>query len=320
MNQWKKTTTDLPGRRPVSSGATIGGHIRYFVQRALLNIRQNMFVNVVTISTIALAMLIVSIFLLLVVNLESASLKWSDRVQITTYFDKDLTPPEQDALKKKIVAIPGASRVTFVSKEQAFSNFKSRLKGQEKLLEGVSAAILPASFEISLRKTSRDMDGVEAFVSSLKQVEGITDVQYGEEWVRRFNTFLTIMRIMGFLLGMFLLTAVIFIVFNTIKLTVYSRRDELEVMALVGATRFFIKAPFLIEGVIQGALGALIAILALGGLYLLFLHNAGNFMVFNSFSATLMFLPPIYLAALLLGGISLGFVGSLASLKRFINL
>jgi len=109
------------------------------------------------------------------------------------------------------------------------------------------------------------------------------------------------------------------IVSNTIKLTIYARRDELEVMALVGASRFFIKAPFLVEGIIQGGAGGLLAMGLLFGLYEGFLHNAGSFLTFNPGTAGLSFLPMEYVYGILLAGIVLGFIGSLTSLKRFIN-
>ena len=157
-------------------------------------------------------------------------------------------------------------------------------------------------------------------MTALKRIPGITEVQYGEEWVRRFNLFLNFMRLLGALLGAFLVVAVIFIVSNTIKLTIYARRDELEVMSLVGATRFFIKAPYLVEGVIQGGAGAVLAMALLFGLYELFMYNADSFLTFNPVTSGLSFLPPEYLGAILLSGVVLGFVGSLTSLKRFITI
>lgn len=321
MNRWKqkKTAASQPNKRPTLSGDRFGGRFGYFVSRALINVRQNMFVNVITIGTITLALLIVSLFLLVFVNLENAAENWSERVQVTVYLDRDLTVQEQSALRTRITAIPGAARVNYVSRDEALKRFKGRLRGQETLLEGVRPEILPTSFEIALKSSSRDTPGVEAFVSNLKRIPGINEVQYGEEWVRRFNTFLNFMRMLGALLGSFLVIAVVFIVSNTIKLTIYARRDELEVMSLVGATRFFIQAPFLIEGVIQGTLGALLSMALLVGLYQAFLHNAGNFLAFNPAASGLAFLPLEYVGGIVLAGILLGFIGSLTSLKRFIN-
>ena len=285
----------------------------------MTNLRQNIFVNVVTIGTITLALLIVSLFLLVFVNLESAAQNWSERVQVTVYFDKELTSQEQGAFRSKISALPAVARVNYVDREEALKRFKSRLRGQETLLEGVRPEILPTSLEISLKRDNRDTQGVEAFVTMLKRISGIREVQYGEEWVRRFNTFLNFMRLLGALLGGFLVLAVIFIVSNTIKLTIYARRDELEVMSLVGATRFFIKAPFLIEGIVQGGIGSLLAIGLLLGLYEGFLQNADNFLSFNPVTAGFAFLPMEYVGGILLAGVVLGFIGSLTSLKRFIN-
>jgi cell division transport system permease protein len=321
LNKWKKKTSPAikPNKRPTLAGEGFGGRLVYFFSRALYNVRQNIFVNVVTIGTITLALLIVSLFLLVFVNLETAAENWSERVQVTVYFNREITQQEQSAFRSKIIAIPGASRVSYVSRDEALKRFKGRLRGQETLLEGVRPEILPTSFEIALKRSSRDTQGVEAFVSALKRIPGIDEVQYGEEWVRRFNTFLNFMRMLGAMLGTFLVIAVLFIVSNTIKLTIYARRDELEVMALVGATPFFIKAPFLIEGIIQGGAGALLSMGLLLGLYEGFLHNAGNFLSFNPATAGLSFMPMGYAGGILMSGIVLGFVGSLTSLKRFIN-
>jgi cell division transport system permease protein len=322
LNRWKKKAppASQPNKRPNLAGEGFGGRLGYFFSRALTNVRQNIFVNVVTVGTITLALLIVSLFLLVFVNLENAAENWSERVQVTVYFDHELAAQEQAALRGRINALPGVARIGYVSRDEALKRFTARLRGQETLLEGVRSDVLPTSFEISLKRANRDTQGVEAFVASLKRIPGITEVQYGEEWVRRFNTFLNFMRLVGALLGVFLVIAVVFIVSNTIKLTIYSRRDELEVMALVGATRFFIKAPFLIEGVLQGAGGAMIAVGLLWGLFEGFLHNAGSFLTFNPATSGLAFLPLEYVGGIAVAGILLGLIGSLTSLKRFITI
>ncbi|MDD2852088.1 MAG: permease-like cell division protein FtsX [Desulfuromonadaceae bacterium] len=321
MNKWKKKphTTPKPYKRPALSGGGFGGRSGFFLARAVTNIRQNIFVNVVTIGTITLALLIVSLFLLVFINLESAVENWSERVQVTVYFDKEPTVQEQSSLREKISALPEVSHVGYVSRDEALKRFKKRLRGQETLLDGVRPETLPASIEIALKQTYRDTMSVENFVISLKRIPAITEVQYGEEWVRRFNSFITFARLLAALLGGFLVIAVVFIVSNTIKLTIYSRREELEVMSLVGATRFFIRAPFLLEGLIQGIAGAVLSLILMFVLFELFLQNAGSFLTFNPADSGLSFLPIEYICGLLIAGAALGFIGSLTSLKRFIN-
>lgn len=295
------------------------GRTRYFFARAMGNVRQNLFIHTVSSGTIALALLIFSLFLLVYVNLEGAADNWSKKVQVTAYFDQEVNQPELALMKSRVLAIAGTDTVNYISKDQAVERFRSRLKGQEALLTGVSADILPASLEIGLKKGSRSSEAIEAYVARLRSVPGISEIQYGEEWVRRFNTFLNFARLVGALLGAFIFIAVVFIVSNTIKLTVYSRKEEIELLNLVGATRMFIKAPFLIEGTLQGLVGSGVAVVMLSAVYLAFLNNAGNFLPFDPAHAGLSFLPPSFVAGIFLGGVSLGFLGSLTSLRRFIN-
>ena len=312
-------TAKTKAGRPKLAQEGFWGRLGYFFARALANLRQNVFVSVVTVGTITLALLIAALFLLVYVNLDRMAEGWSDKVQITAYFDREPSPLAVAALKSRVKAIPGTSKVVFVSKQEAEVKLRARLKGQESLLEGISSEVLPASLEIRLDRGHRDASAVAGYVAALKQISGITEVQYGEEWVQRFNAFMNFFRLMGTLLGGFLVITVLFIVSNTIKLTIYARKEELELLGLVGATRFFIKAPFLIEGVLQGALGAVLSLLCLAGCYAAFLRNAGNLLGMNPAGAGLCFLPAGHLAAIVLGGILLGFIGSATSLRRFIN-
>jgi cell division transport system permease protein len=307
-------------KRPKLAREGVMGRIHYFVERAFINIRQNLLVTLLTIGTITLAFLILSLSLLIYVNLERVTESWSDRVQVTAYFTEDLSPGDLATLKAKITALEGTSDIKYIPKDEALKRFYGRLKGQEALLEGVSSEILPSSLEIHLKKNSRDSTSISRYVERLKKIPMITEVQYGEEWVKRFSHFMNLIRFAGILVAGFIVLAVVFIVANTIKLTIYARKDELDLMGLVGATRLFIKVPYLIEGVVQGVIGAVLAILILLGVYLAFLNNADFFFSFNTMEAGLLFLPATYLVALVFGGAALGFLGSLASLKRFISL
>jgi cell division transport system permease protein len=276
--------------------------------------------SLLTIGTITLALLIISLFMLFYVNMEGTLEQWSSKIAITVYYEKELAPLEITSLKNGIMALGGADSVTYTSKEEALKRFRARLKGQETLLEGVGADILPASLEVTLKKQYRSTEAVSLFVAALKRMPGVGEIQYGEEWVRKFLSFFQFLRVIGFLVGGFLLLSVLFIVSNTIKLTILARKDELEILGLVGATPLFIKTPFLLEAMFQGAVGAILAITILTAGYFAVLSNAGNFLSFNPAATGLIFLPPVYVAGIIIGGILLGFIGSLASLKKFITI
>lgn len=304
--------------RPPAVAKSSGGRLGYFTRKALGNLQNNRLVALITICTITLALLIISLFMLIYVNMEGTIDQWSRKVAVTVYFDTEPPPQELALLRNRISVLPGTESVQYISREEAHKIFRSRLKGQESLLEGVSADILPSSFEITLKKEFRSTDSVNLYVGRLKQVQGVGEVQYGEEWVKKFLTFFQFIRIIGLLIAGFLILAVLFIVSNTIKLTVLARHDELEILALVGATPFFIKAPFLIEGMVQGAVGAAVAVAILTAGYYSMLANAVNFLAFNPADAGLIFLPLSHIVALILGGVFLGFIGSLVSLKKLI--
>jgi cell division transport system permease protein len=306
-------------KRPIPGSGGIISLTGYFFRRSLLNIRQNLLINVLAVVTITLSFLIVSLFLLVFVNLEGAGEIWSEKVQVTVYFDRELNSKEYVALRNVIMTLQGTDTVGYVSKDEALKRFRARLKGQEALLDGVPSEILPASLEIRLKQAYRTSDAVMAYVARLKKIPTISEVQYGEEWVRRFNTFMNFMRFAGALLGGFIALAVLFIISNTIKITIYSRREEVELLELVGATRFFIKVPFLIEGILQGVCGALLALLILAGVSWAFLNHAGNFMLFNPQESGLVFIPVTYCIAIVATGVLVGFMGSLTSLHRFVN-
>jgi len=307
------------GKRPKLQQEGFFGLISYFFARAAMNIRQNFLVNFLTIVTISLSILIFSLLLLLYINLEKVTEQWSERVQVTAYFDNELSQQELKNLVSRIQSLDGTGKIAYVTKNEALKRFRERLSGQESLLDEVSAEILPASLEIHLKKDFRGGEPLHSYTEKLRKVPGISEIQYGEDWVRRFNNFMDFMKLLGLFVGGFLVLAVIFIVANTIKLTIYARKDELEILGLVGATRLFIKIPFIIEGVFQGAAGAVLAIAVLYGLYYGFLSNAASFLSFNPLECNTIFLPPVYMAGILGGSTMLGFLGSLTSLKRFIS-
>ena len=306
-------------KRSVQGSGGVVDLTGYFFRRTFLNIRQNLLINVLAVVTITLSFLIVSLFLLVFVNLEGVSEIWSEKVQVTVYFDRELNSKEFVALRNVIMTLEGTDTVGYVSKDEALKRFRARLKGQEALLAGVPSEILPSSLEIRLKKAYRSSGAVEAYVARLKKIPTISEVQYGEEWVRRFNTFMNFMRFAGALLGGFIALAVLFIISNTIKITIYSRREEVELLELVGATRLFIRIPFLIEGMLQGFCGALLALLILAGVSWAFLNHAGTFLLFNPQEAGLIFIPATYCGAIVATGVLVGFVGSITSLHRFVD-
>jgi cell division transport system permease protein len=292
----------------------------YMLRRAFRNISQSPFLCAAAVATVAVSLTLLGFFAIMVVNVQLMTGEWSQEVQVIAYLEE---VPQERSLKGLIDEVGRNSAVegvVFVSSQQAYDRFAKRLQQDADLLSGLEPGFLPASLEITLREEFRTREGVSTLVSALNQNPLLSDLRYGQEWLERFEAFVRLLKVAGVILGGFLLFAALFIVANTIKLTLYARRDELEIMALVGATPLFIKLPFLLEGALQGAAGG---VLALGGTFLLFhlfLQEGMTALLLATGTSHVVFLPGIYQLAILAGGALLGFFGSLFSLRKFVRL
>jgi cell division transport system permease protein len=293
--------------------------LRYVIRRTLQNIGGNLFPNLTTIGIIAISMLIFSTFTLIAFNLTSFLKIWEDKIEVIAYLKKETPLKEVESLLKKARQLEGVDALKYVSPSDAMAFMEAKLGSQKNLLEGIQPGVLPPSFEIQLKKEYRNPTKIKEVVSRLKQFPQIEEIQYGQEWVETFSALVHILHVTQWILGGLLLAAMIFIISNTLQLTVSSRREEIEIMHLVGASPAFVQVPFYIEGLIQGLFGAGLAI------FFLFLLHKGFFLYIPPSIQTwlagipILFLPPEAIARILLGGMVLGIFGSVVASMRFLR-
>jgi len=202
-----------------------------------------------------------------------------------------------------------------VSKEEAEADLRRALGDQAGLLDGLRKNPLPASFEIIFKDVRHGSIDPREIKQRLEDLDGVDEVQYSEQWIERLEGLLYMLKMTGLVTGALLCLAVLFIITNTIKLTIYARRDEIEIFKLVGATDRFVKIPFLIEGVIHGILGGL---LALGTLFLIYaLISVNAIQVFGLPVLTITFLPQAHMLLIVLLSLALGLAGSFIAIGRF---
>lgn len=294
--------------------------LRYFCQRTIFSMKQSPLLCSATIGTVAIALMLLSFFTLIVLNVQNLTKQWSRDIQVVVYLDQ---VPSQSALEQwleEVQMYPEVEEVTYVSQHEAFERFKERLGQNKDLLDGLMPEILPAALEISLKENARSREGTESLISLLKSNEAFNNFRYGQEWLDRYDAFIFLLQLTGSLAGGFLIFATLFIISNTIKLTIYARRDELEIMGLIGATPMFIKAPFMAEGALQGIIGA---ILALGGchmLYYFFLKKGLAALLTTAAAENIHFLPWTVQGAVIATGLLLGFIGSVLPLRKFVRI
>ena len=226
-------------------------------KRAIQDIRDHRFLNSVTIITIAISILIVSSFALFFVNANDIINSWKKGIKIMVYLKPDTPEIKISKLIHKIQHMDGIRDVRFISKNEAFQELKKQMKRQPSLFENLKENPLPDAFEIRLKISFQNQEKVEILATRLESFPQIDEVEYGQRWLGQFTNFFNLFRLTGYAMGGLFFIATLLIVANTIRLVLYSRRDEVEIMRLVGATDSFIKAPFYIQGLIQGALAEL---------------------------------------------------------------
>ena len=289
----------------------------YFLRKALGNIWSNPFLSLVTLSTIAISMLILGLFVLIYLNVQGFLHQLGDELQVTAYLKATFSTQQAEVLRNKVADWPEVEDITHVSKEQALARFRSQLREYAGILKGLKDNPLPASLEVKLRPQFGRAGNIEDLSSRLERLPGVAEVHYGRRWVAKLRIFVEVIKLVGITVGGLLLFATIFVISNTIKLTFYSRQEELEIMRLVGATDFFIKTPFIIEGLLHGLGGAL---LAAAGLSLLMLFLLSHLDLPLRLALLPDSLPPVQIVTGFLGlGLILGVLGSTVSLRRFLR-
>jgi cell division transport system permease protein len=288
----------------------------YFLREALRNFYRHRRVNVVAIFVIAAGMLLVSGVVLAYVNFRNFAAYWGSQVHMVIYLRDHLTPERLEALRLALSQAPETASLEYTSKDQALQQLRTRLGGGASILEGLQTNPLPASFTVTIRDEFRRPELLRESVERYRRFPEIEDIDYGERWLERFHTLVWTLEIGVIGIGGIMGAAVIFIIATTVRLTLYTRAEEIEIMQLVGATLWFIKFPFFLEGVLQGVLGASFALGLCYGLFSLLLtwvKPMGE--LFLDFSL-LQFLPLPIIAGMLLAGALLGGLGSLFSLRH----
>ena len=287
----------------------------YFIKETYKSIRRNGFMSFASISTVAVSLLVLGMFLMIFLNTNNLAQYLESQVQVSVYMQDSATDKELAAVKEKLTKMPGVVKVTQVSKQQALERFKKRLGDQEQLLNSLGKDNpFPNSFEVQVDSPER----IKVLTPQLGQLPKVETAKFGQEVVEHLFQLTKILRFGGILLVVFLAMATLFIISNTIRLTVFARRKEVIIMIYVGATDWFIRWPFLLEGMTLGFFGAVVAFILINSIYSGLLERI---------HATLAFLPllptsPLLLYVdlfLLVAGTGIGALGSYISLRKFLR-
>ena len=297
-----------------------GANPVYVLTQALHLLRGSPWLATVSALTIALALTLVGLFATVMFNAGKLMQDLGQSLALSVYLQESASEPDIATVRSKLEAHEGIRKVKVLTREQDRERNKRLLSAE--LLQGLDEAAIPGQpvleVEIDAALASRgDVDALVKWTQALKGVAAVEDVEFGAEKLRLLFAMVEILRTIGVVLSAVLLASAMFFVFSTIRLAVFSRRDEIEILALVGATPGFIRLPFLVEGALQGLVGAA---LAAGLLGLLHIELRGLVRDVYMLNVAWSLLPPGMIAWLVVGGPTVGLAASALSVGRYLKL
>lgn len=287
----------------------------YFIKEVYTSFKRNIWMTLASIFTVVLSLFILGFFSIVILNLNKMADTLESQVQISVYLKDDLSQEEIDETKETLSKIEGLQDIKFTTREEAMENFKERLGDQQFLLDALDDTNpLPNSFSLTVTSPQQ----VKTIADTAAALDSVESASYSQDIINHLFNLTHLIRLIGVALIILLTGAAIFIISNTIRLTVFARRKEIAIMKYVGATDWFIRWPFLLEGICLGFIG--------GGLATIFLYIVYNQVTQEIYEA-MAFFPLIpqhpfidYISlTILVAGIIIGALGSTISLKRFLK-
>jgi len=298
---------------------------KYFFSETFISLRRNFFMGFTAITTVAITLFIVGFFSLIVYDIQGVINSVKSEVELEVYLEDDISEELREFIEEEILSWEEVGSINYVSKEQALEEFKKQYEGSD-ILKEIGGNPLPASFEIMLKSPEKiDRVALRFYDKDGNYIEGVNDVIWGKEYVDKLFSITAIIGAVAFLIIIVLLLAAIVLIFNTIRLSIYARRKEIEVMKLVGATNWFVRLPFLFEGFFEGFTGGIVSVILL---YFIsnFLLIKGEMIIADTMrikelaiigSGNVIYY--VYLGTALAGGL-IGILSSAIALRRYVKI
>ena len=288
--------------------------VAYFFEEALVSLWRSRLINALSVGTIAVSLFVLGAFLTVAGNLSEVVQRWTQKVAVTFYLEDGLEDRIRESLVNRLKEDPAVDSLAIVSRAEALARFRSLFRDLRTLPEDLGENPFPASVEVTLKAGRQSPEEVQRLVHAFENAPGVEEVQYDLLWIQRLATAVRLVRGVGAFLGGILVLAAVFTISNVIRLTVYARQDELDIMRLVGATRAYIMGPFVVEGMVQGGLGGLVSVGLLWAAFRVVARDA--LAASDLLGRAVIFLPASLCFAIVFGGMAVGVVGSLVSLGR----
>jgi len=282
--------------------------LKYFYDEATASLWRGVKTAIIATATITVAFLVLGGFLILTSNMERLFTRWQDAAEFSVYLSDTASPEQRAAIGKTLRDSPVVAALEVVSKEDALRRFKQNFGVLAEAAGDLTANPLPGSVEVRLRPNANPID-VASLAEKAEGLAGVADVRYDRQWIQRLMYAVDIVRAGGFVLAALLVFAAALTVASVVRLALFARREEIHIMQLVGAPIAYIRGPFIVEGLIQGGLGAIAALIVLWVAFLTVRSRADTWLAGAIEPASVVFLSLPIVAALLAAGAAVGALG-----------
>lgn len=284
----------------------------YAVRFAARNILNEKWINLLSILTIASGLFFSAVTVLLVYNLDILTKKLPEKFSVMIYLNNNLSEKEIENIIKTAGRQSAVDKVIYIPKENALKELKATLKNTEYVLDGLGENPLPDSIEVKLKPQAVTPSSVKQLTTGLREISGVDDIEYGEKFLSSIYSMKTGMNTIGFIFVGIMFTGMLFVCYSTVKILFYRREKEVETYKLLGATRGFIRLPFIIEGAAIGLCGGILSFVGMASLYYMLIFKVG--IEIPLFKAIVF---PVELVLVLpLTGLFIGITGSLLAIGR----
>lgn len=291
----------------------------YYLREAWLTLVQHRRLHIVAIAMMSVAVAILALFLLLTFNVNRILNALGAQAKVIIFLHDRVQPEQRQAIEDVLHDVAHAEAVRYISKAQAWEDFTSWYPESRQILEGFGPESLPASLVLQLPADAQSDATLRSLQQRLARLPGIDEVEYGAQWRDGFRMFLRGIRLVSLVGGGLLALGMIIIIANTTRLALYIHLHDIEIMQLVGATDRFIGWPFLLTGMIQGVLGALVGLGLLLGVYQTVLESFNALLSETLGVHVLRFLPCSVVLGLTVGSLAVGYLGSAWTLNRMLR-
>jgi len=288
--------------------------VDYVARETAVNLRRNFFMTTAAVAVAAVSLALVGGALLLKQGVNKATVQWRGGVELSVFMKSDATPEEIDAVDRELRAMPEVKRVKFVTKDDAYKEFRKMFSNSPDMLESLTPDKMPPSYRV----VPRQAESVDLIGGRFKDRPGVLDVVYARDTVKALLSVTRYAQLLIWGVAIVLLGAAALLILNTIRMAIYARRREVAVMKLVGATNWFIRIPFMFEGLLQGLVGAGVAFGLVFGVRNLAQNAVRHVELFKQFyvSSGEVLGTGIFLVVM---GMVVGAVGSAIAVSRFLD-